>query len=79
MIRLGLLLLCLVSAGCAVKPLTGPQTYQDGSMSFSVPAGWKVTMHGKGGGSPDGTARSICSPRSPTKMPRPWSRAFGKS
>jgi hypothetical protein len=30
--------------------VTGPQTYQDGSMSFSLPANWKVTMQGKGGG-----------------------------
>jgi len=50
MIRLSLLLLCLFAAGCAVKPLTGPQTYQDGTMSFSVPAHWKVTMYGKSGG-----------------------------
>lgn len=52
MIRLPLLVLCLLTAGCAVtgKPVTGPQTFDDTSMSFSVPAGWKVTMHGKGGG-----------------------------
>lgn len=50
MIRLILLAFCLFAAGCAVTPITGPQTYQDGSMSFSVPANWKVTMYGKGGG-----------------------------
>jgi hypothetical protein len=50
MIRLSLLVLCLLTAGCALAPLTGPQTYQDGSMSFSVPAQWKVTMYGRGGG-----------------------------
>ena len=33
-----------------MKPITGPQTYQDGTMSFSVPANWKVTVQGKGGG-----------------------------
>jgi hypothetical protein len=49
MIRLGLLLL-LFCAGCAVTPVTGPQTYRDGTMSFSVPANWKVTMYGKNGG-----------------------------
>jgi hypothetical protein len=50
MTRLALLFASLFLAGCAVAPLTGPQTYQDGSMSFSVPANWKVTMHGEAGG-----------------------------
>lgn len=49
MIRLALLVVCLFAAGCAAPPITGPQTYQDTSMSFSVPAGWKVTIHGKAG------------------------------
>jgi hypothetical protein len=50
MTRLSLLLICLLAIGCAAKPLTGSQTYQDGGMSFSVPAGWKVTLSGKNGG-----------------------------
>lgn len=51
MIRLSLLALCLLTTGCAVtgKPVVGPQTFSDGGMSFSVPAGWKVTMQGKQG------------------------------
>jgi hypothetical protein len=49
MTRLALALLALLLAGCATAPLTGPQTYQDDGMSFSIPAGWKVTMHGKNG------------------------------
>ncbi len=47
MTRIALLLVCLLAAGCAVTPITGPHVYQDTSMSFSVPAGWKVTMHGQ--------------------------------
>lgn len=52
MIRLSLLALCLLATGCAIapKPITGPQTFKDASMSFSVPADWKVTMHGDGVG-----------------------------
>lgn len=50
MTRIALLFAGLLLAGCTVTPLTGPQTYQDGGMSFSVPANWKVTMHGKSGG-----------------------------
>lgn len=39
----------LALAGCAT-PLTGPGTYSDRSMAFSVPANWKVTMSGTPGG-----------------------------
>lgn len=49
MTRLALSLLAVLLAGCATTPLTGPQTYKDDSMSFSIPAGWKVTMQGKNG------------------------------
>lgn len=41
---------CVVLAGCTAVPITGPKTYSDEHMSFSVPADWKVTMHGKRGG-----------------------------
>lgn len=51
MIRLSLLILCLLTAGCTMTgtSITGPQAYQNGSMSFSLPANWKVTMQGSGG------------------------------
>ena len=51
MIRLSLLVLCLLTAGCAAtsKSITGPHTFQDANMSFSLPAHWKVTMQGKSG------------------------------
>jgi hypothetical protein len=41
--------LTLFLLGCA-SPVTGPQTYRDESMSFDIPARWKVTMHSSPGG-----------------------------
>lgn len=49
MTRIALLFAGLLLAGCAVTPITGPLTYQSGSMSFSLPANWKITMYGEGG------------------------------
>jgi hypothetical protein len=49
MIRVLVPVLLFVLAGCAT-PRTGPGLYRDRSMTFAIPAGWKVTMSGTPGG-----------------------------
>jgi hypothetical protein len=46
MMRTFLFLAALTLTGCTL-PLTGPRTYDDGEITFSVPAGWRVTLRGQ--------------------------------
>lgn len=39
-------ILSLFLLGGCTLPLAGPRIYDDGQISFSVPAGWKVTLRG---------------------------------
>lgn len=41
------LIFCLALAGCATPSVTGPLTYSDGGITFSLPAKWKLTMNGR--------------------------------
>lgn len=47
MLRALLLVFCLILAGCATPSVTGPTTYSDGGITFSLPAKWKLTMNGR--------------------------------
>lgn len=58
MMRVLLFLSLLLFGGCTL-PLAGPRIYDDGQVSFSVPAGWKVTLRGT---SPSGSHAFIESP-----------------
>lgn len=40
------LIFCLAVAGCATPSVTGPATYSDGGITFSLPSKWKLTMNG---------------------------------
>lgn len=53
-----LFLSLLLFAGCTL-PLAGPRIYDDGQITFSVPAGWKLTLRGT---SPSGSHAVIESP-----------------
>jgi len=58
MMRAFFFLSLLLLGGCTL-PLAGPRIYDDGQISFSVPAGWKVTLRGT---SPAGSHAFIESP-----------------